>query len=71
MYFRVTRSGKNQYLQIARSYRDGKSVRQQTLISLGRLDILRSSGQLDALMRSGLRLCEKLAVIDAHNAGET
>lgn len=71
MYFRVTRSGKNQYLQIARSYRDGKSVRQQILISLGRLDILRSSGQLDALMRSGLRLCEKLAVIDAHNAGET
>jgi len=71
MYFRVTRSGKNQYLQIARSYRDGKSVRQQTLISLGRLDILRSSGQLDALIRSGLRLCEKLAVIDAHNAGET
>jgi len=71
MYFRVTRSGKNQYLQIARSYRDGQSVRQQTLISLGRLDILRSSGQLDALIRSGLRLCEKLAVIDAHNAGET
>ena len=71
MYFRVTRSGKNQYLQIARSYRDGKNVRQQTLISLGRLDILRSSGQLDALMRSGLRLCEKLAVIYAHNAGET
>jgi hypothetical protein len=71
MYFRVTRSGQNQYLQIARSYRDGKSVRQQILISLGRLDILRSSGQLDALMRSGLRLCEKLAVIDAYNAGET
>jgi transposase len=71
MYFRVTRSGKNQYLQIARSYRDGKSVRQQILISLGRLDILRSSGQLDALMRSGLRLCEKLAVIDAYKAGET
>ena len=30
-----------------------------------------ASGRLDALMRSGLRHCEKLAVIDAHGAGET
>jgi hypothetical protein len=32
---------------------------------------LQASGRLDALMRSGLRHCEKLAVIDAHGAGET
>jgi hypothetical protein len=29
------------------------------------LDVLQASGQLDARMRSGLRYCEKLAVIAA------
>lgn len=71
MFFRVTRAGKYQYVQIARSHRDGKTVRQQTLLSLGRLDVLQASGQLDGLLRSGLRLCEKLTVVDAHAAGET
>jgi len=71
MFFRVTRADPYQYLQIARSHRDGKTVRQQTLLSLGRLDVLQASGQLDALLRSGLRLCEKLTVIDAHAAGQT
>lgn len=71
MYFRVTRAGPHEYLHIARSYREGGTVRQQTLLSLGRLDVLRASGQLDALMRSGLRLCERLAVIDAQAAGQT
>lgn len=71
MYFRVTRAGSHEYLHIARSYREGGIVRPQTLLSLGRLDVLRGSGQLDALMRSGLRLCERLAVIDAPAAGQT
>jgi transposase len=71
MYFRVTRAGPYQYVQIARSHRDGKTVRQQTLLSLGRLDLLQASGQLDALLRSGLRLCERLTVVDAHAAGKT
>jgi len=70
MFFRVTRAGKYEYVQIARSYRDGKVTRQQTLLSLGRLDILQQSGQLDGLMRSGLRLCTRLAVLDTHAAGE-
>ena len=56
MFFRVTRAGRHQYVQIARSFRDGSAVKQQTLLSLGRLDVLRASGQLDALLRSGLRL---------------
>lgn len=71
MFFRVTRAGPYQYVQIARSHRDGKVVRQQTLLSLGRLDVLQASGQLDALLRSGLRLCERLTVVDAHAAGKT
>lgn len=71
MFFRVTRAGPYAYVQIARSFRQGKCVKQQTLLSLGRLDILQATGQLDALLRSGLRLCKNLAVIDAHAAGQT
>jgi hypothetical protein len=48
-----------------------KKVRQQVLGTLGRLDELKASGQLDALILSGLRHCERFAVIDAHAAGET
>jgi hypothetical protein len=71
MFFRVTRSGRHQYVQIARSYRDGRAVKQQTLLSLGRLDSLQASGQLDALLRSGLRLSRRLGVLDAQAAGQT
>jgi hypothetical protein len=71
MFFRVTRAGRYQYVQIAHSYRDGTTVKQQTLLSLGRLDALQASGQLDALLRSGLRLSERLVVLDAHAAGQT
>lgn len=71
MFFRVTRAGRHQYVQIARSYRDAGVVKQQTLLSLGRLDALQASGQLDALLRSGLRLSRRLVVLDAQAAGQT
>ena len=57
--------------EIAGSYRDGGAVKQQTLLSLGRLDVLQASGQLDALLRSGLRLSRRLVVLDAPAAGQT
>jgi hypothetical protein len=41
------------------------------LTIVGRIDVLQASGQLEARVRSGLRFCEKLAVIDAHAAGQT
>jgi hypothetical protein len=41
------------------------------LSTLGRLDALQASGQLEALLRSGLRFCDRLTVIDAHAAGQT
>ena len=58
-------------MQIARSYRDGGEAKQQTLLSLGQLDVLQASGQLGALLRSGLRLSERLVVLDAQAAGQT
>jgi hypothetical protein len=71
MYFRVKRTGAYGYLQIVESFREKGQVRQRVLSTVGRLDVLQASGQLDALMRSGLRFCEKLTVIDAHAAGQT
>jgi hypothetical protein len=71
MFFRVKPAGSYRYLQIAHSVREGKKVRQQVIATLGRLDLLQQSGQLDRLMRSGVRQCEGLAVLDAHAAGET
>jgi len=71
MFFRVKSAGSYQYLQIVHSVRHGEKVRQQVFGTLGRLDELKASGRLEALMRSGLRHCENFAVIDAHAAGET
>jgi hypothetical protein len=70
MFFRVKPAGTYRYLQIAHSVRQGKKVRQQVIATLGRLDLLQQSGQLDRLMRSGVRHCEALAVLDAHGAGQ-
>ena len=71
MFFRVKSAGSYQYLQIVHSIRQGEKVRQQVFGTLGRLDELKASGRLEALMRSGLRHCENFTVIDAHAAGET
>jgi hypothetical protein len=71
MFFRVKSAGPYQYLQIVHSIRQGEKVRQQVFGTLGRLDELKASGRLEALMRSGLRHCENFALIDAYAAGET
>ena len=70
MFFRLKATGPYQYLQIAESHRQDGKVRQRILATLGRLDLLKSSGQLDSLLRSGLRFSEKLAVLDAHSTGK-
>jgi hypothetical protein len=71
MFFRVKRTGTYAYLQIVESFREKGQVHQRVLSTVGRLDVLQAAGQLESLMRSGLRFCEKLAVIDAHAAGKT
>jgi len=71
MYFPVKRTGTYAYLQIVESFREKSQVHQRVLATVGRLDTLQATGQLEALLRSGLRFCEKLAVIDAQAAGQT
>jgi DDE family transposase len=70
MFFRTKPAGSYRYLQIVHSVREGKKVRQQVIATLGRLDLLEASGQLERLMRSGLRHCQSFAVIDAQASGE-
>jgi hypothetical protein len=69
MFLRVKRGGNKRhphdYLQIVESYRDGKTVRQRVIASLGRLDELKARGQIDALVKSFCRFSEKLAVIES------
>src|SRR5947209_3894582 len=71
MYFRAKRSKDYHYLQIVESYRDKGRVRQRVLATLGRLDELVETSQLDDLLRSGLRFSQKLTLLDAHEEGKT
>jgi len=70
MYFRKKTSGGRAYLQIVESRREGAAVRQQVIATLGRIDELQESGQLERLLRSGARFAHKAMVIDALERGE-
>jgi hypothetical protein len=65
MYFRKKTSGGRVYLQIAASRRVGGGVRQRVIATLGRLDALEASGQLERLVRSGARFATRALVVTA------
>jgi len=70
MFIRVKPSGPRRYLQIVKSIWDKGHVRQKVIGTLGRLDKLKETGELDSLLRSGVRFSEKLAVIDSYEKGQ-
>jgi transposase len=70
MYFRKKQSEGRIYLQIVESERSGAKVRQRVIATLGRLDELEASGQLERLLKSGARFVEKAMVLDASRNGE-
>jgi hypothetical protein len=71
MFLRRKQSGQRVYLQVVENrWEEGRS-RQRVIATLGRLDTLLASGELDALVRSAARFSEALLVLDAHGAGET
>ena len=65
MFARVKKSGRYQYLQIVHNERVGDRVKQRVVATLGRLDRLRETGQLDAMLSSCARFSEHAAVISA------
>jgi hypothetical protein len=70
MFFRVKPSGPRRYLQLVENFWDGGRTKQRVLCTLGRLDHLQDSGQLDALLASGARLAQTLLLLTAHHNGQ-
>ncbi len=69
MFFRIKKSGPRQYLQLVQNrWEDGRS-KQRVLLTLGRVDQLQESGQLDALLTSGSRFSDKLMVLSELQKG--
>jgi hypothetical protein len=71
MYFRTKRSGGFEYLQMVQSHRVNGKPRQTVVATLGRLDALKQTGELDRLLRSGARLTESGMLLSAFEKGET
>ena len=69
MYFRKKTTGGRTYLQIVHARREGSRIRQQVIATLGRLDELAASGQLERLLRSGARFAAKAMVLAAAQDG--
>jgi hypothetical protein len=70
MYFRLKKSGDRTYLQIVESYRQEGQPRQRVIATLGRLDELSASGQIESLLASGARFAENALVLTAFHNGE-
>ena len=66
MFFRRKQSGNNEYLQIVENRWEGGRSKQHVIVTLGRMDELEASGQLDRLLASGARFAESILVFDAH-----
>jgi len=69
MFFREKKTKGYSYLQVVENqWEDGRS-RQRVLGTLGRIDQLRETGHLDALLVSGARYSQSLMVLSAHREG--
>jgi transposase len=70
MFFRQKKSGNRVYLQVVENRWEQGRSKQRVIATLGRLDRLRESGQLDALLQSGAKFSESIMVLTAHRKGE-
>jgi hypothetical protein len=69
MFLRTKSNGPRTYLQIVESFRDQGRIKQRVIATLGRLDDLRDSGQLDGLLASMAKFSDSAAVIGDHQRG--
>jgi hypothetical protein len=70
MFFRTKTSGPRTYLQVVENRWESGRSRQRVVATLGRLDQLQQSGQLDALLVSGARLARSVLVLSEHAQGK-
>ena len=66
MFVRAKKSGQYKYLQLVHNERVDGHIRPQGIATLGRLDRLQQSGQIDALVTSCARFAERTTVLEAH-----
>jgi transposase len=71
VFVRTQTNGDRTYLLVVENQRIHGKVQQRVLYRLGRLDDLRASGQLDALLHSLGRFSDKYTVLGAHANGES
>ncbi len=69
MFFRTKTSGPRTYLQVVENRWEAGRSRQRVVATLGRLDQLQDSGQLDALLASGARLARSVLLLSEHAQG--
>lgn len=65
MFVRIKKSGKYDYLQVVHNEKIAGQVKQNVIATLGRLDVLKATGRIDALLASCSRFAEQVAVINA------
>ena len=65
MFLRTNKNSQDRkYLQIVRSYRENGKVKQEILFTLGRLDILQRTNQIDSLITALSRFAVRQRLID-------
>jgi hypothetical protein len=69
MFFRQKRSGNRVYLQIVENQWVKGRSQQRVIATIGRLDQLQQSGQLEGLLESGAKFAEASLVLTAHREG--
>jgi hypothetical protein len=69
VFLRQKHSGGWTYLQVVESRWEGGRTRQRVIATLGRLDRLIESGELDGLIESAARFSESLMVLSARSRG--
>jgi len=70
MFVRAKKSKGFEYLQVVHNERVEGRVRQRVIATLGRLDVLKRTGQIDALLASCARFAEHSSLLQAHRRGE-
>lgn len=70
MFARIKKSGNYQYVQVVHNERIDGKVRQRVIATLGRLDVLKETGQLDQLLESLARLSDHAGVLSALKTNE-
>jgi hypothetical protein len=71
MFFREKSDGARRYLQLVENRWENGGSRQRVIATIGRMDRLEESGELESILRSGARFSKKMIVLSAHEKGET